>query len=70
MADSVDKAKHILHDVEHPIETAKALEHEAEEGASARTPAIVISGITLFLGVIFVILLAIALTLYLVYGGK
>jgi hypothetical protein len=70
MADSIDKAKHILHDVEHPIETAKALEHEAEEGASARTPFIVISGITLFLVVIFVILLAIALTLYFVYGGK
>jgi hypothetical protein len=70
MADPVDKAKHILHDVEHPLETAKALEHEAEEGASARTPLIVISGITLFLGVIFVILLAIALTLYFVYGGK
>jgi hypothetical protein len=70
MADSVDKAKHVLHDVEHPIETAKALEHEAEEGASARTPFIVISGIALFLVVIFVILLAIALTLYFVYGGK
>ena len=70
MADPVDKAKHILHDVEHPIETAKALEHEAEEGASARTPLILISGITLFLGVIFVILLGIALTLYFVYGGK
>ena len=70
MADSVDKAKHILHDVEHPIETAKALEHEAAEGESARTPLIVISGITLFLIVIFVILLAIALTLYFVYGGK
>ena len=70
MADSVDKAKHILHDVEHPIETAKALEHEAEEGASPRTPLIVISGITLFLAVIFVILMAIVLTLYFVYGGK
>jgi hypothetical protein len=70
MADPVDKAKHILHDVEHPVETAKALEHEAEEGASARTPLIVISGVTLFLGVIFVILLAIALTLYFAYGGK
>src|SRR6478736_438579 len=66
MADPVDKAKHILHDVEHPIETAKALEHEAEEGASGRTPLIVISGITLFLGLIFVILLGIALTLYFV----
>jgi len=70
MADPVDKAKHILHDVEHPIETAKALEHEAEEGASGRTPLIVVSGITLFLGLIFVILLGIALTLYFVYGGK
>jgi hypothetical protein len=70
MADPVDKAKHILHDVEHPIDTAKALEHEADEGTSARTPFIVISGITLFLLVIFVILLAIALTLYFVYGGK
>jgi hypothetical protein len=70
MADSVDKAKHILHDVEHPIETAKALEQEAAEGASPRTPLIAITGITLFLGVIFVILMAIVLTLYFVYGGK
>jgi len=70
MSDSVDKAKDVVHAVEHPVETAKALEHEAEEGKSARTPLIVISGITLFLLVIFVILLAIALTLYFVYGGK
>ena len=70
MADPVDKAKHILHDVEHPIETAKALEHEAAEGQSARTPIIAITGITLFLLVIFVILLAISLTLYFVYGGE
>ena len=70
MADPIDKARHILHDVEHPIDTAKALEHEAAEGESARTPLIVISGITLLLVVIFVLLLAIALTLYFVYGGK
>jgi hypothetical protein len=70
MADSVDKAKQVLHDVEHPVETAKALEHEAAEGKSARTPLIALTGITLILGVIFVILLAIALTLYFVYGGK
>ena len=68
MAHPVDKAKHVLHDVEHPIDTAKAL--EPAEGESARTPLIVISGITLFLIVIFVILMAIVLTLYLVYGGK
>ena len=70
MADPLDKAKHVLHDVEHPVETAKALEREAAEGESPRTPLIAITGITIFLGVIFVILLAIALTLYFVYGGK
>jgi hypothetical protein len=70
MSDSADKAKEVVHAVEHPVETARALEHEAEEGVSARTPLIVVTGITIFLGVIFVILLAIALTLYFVYGGK
>ncbi len=70
MSDSVDKAKDVVHAVEHPVETAKALEHEAAEGKSARTPLIAVTGITLILGVIFVILLAITLTLYFVYGGK
>ena len=70
MPDPIDKAKEVLHDIEHPVETAKALEHEAAEGKSARTPIIAITGITLFLLVIFVILLAISLTLYFVYGGK
>ena len=70
MADAREKAKDVVHAVEHPVETAKALEHEAEEGRSGRTPLIAITGITLFLAVIFVILVAIALTLYFVYGGK
>ena len=70
MSDSGDKAKEVVHAVEHPVETAKVLEREAEEGVSARTPLIAVTGIALFLGVIFVILLAIALTLYFVYGGK
>ena len=70
MPDPIDKAKEVLHDIEHPVETAKALEHEAAEGKSARTPIIAITGITLFLLVIFVILLAISLTLYFVCGGK
>ena len=60
----------MVHAVEHPVETAKALEHEAEEGRSARTPVIALTGVMLFLSVIFAILLAIALTLYFVYGGK
>ena len=70
MSDSVDKAKDVVHAVEHPVETVKALVHEAAEGKSARTPVIAVTGIALILGVIFVILLAITLTLYFVYGGK
>jgi hypothetical protein len=74
MADSGDKAKDVVHAVEqaveHPVETAKALEEEAAKGESARTPLIAVTGITLILFVIFAILLAIALTLYFVYGGK
>jgi hypothetical protein len=74
MAESGDKAKDVVHAVEHavehPVETAKELEEEAAKGESARTPLIAIGGITIFLVVIFVILLAIAFTLYFVYGGK
>jgi hypothetical protein len=74
MAESGDKAKDVVHAVEHavehPIETAKDLEEEAAQGESARTPLIAIGGITIFLFVIFAILLAVALTLYFVYGGK
>ncbi|MDX6401277.1 MAG: hypothetical protein QOF27_1883 [Gaiellaceae bacterium] len=70
MADPLDKTKDLVHAVEHPVETAKALEHEAEAGVSPRTPLIAITGIMLVLAVIFVLLLAIALTLYFVYGGK
>ena len=70
MADPHHKTKDLVHAAEHPVETAKALEHEAVEGASPRTPLIAITGVALFLGVIFVILMAIVLTLYFVYGGK
>ena len=70
MADPVEKAKEVVHAVEHPIETAKALEHEAAEGESARTPLLAITGLTLFLGVIFAILVTVALVLYFAYGGK
>jgi hypothetical protein len=70
MPDLQEKAKDIAHAVEHPIETAKALEHEAEEGRSARTPLIALTGVTLFLSVVLAIMLAITMTLYFVYGGK
>ena len=70
MADPVEKAKDVVHAVEHPLETAKALEHEAAEGKSARTPLIAVTGITLILAVIFAILVTITLVLYFAYGGK
>jgi hypothetical protein len=70
MPDLQEKARDIIHSVEHPVEVAKELEHEAEEGATARTPLIVLSGVTLVVSVIVVIVLAIAMTLYFVYGGK
>jgi len=70
MADVVDKAKDVVHAVEHPVDAAKALEREAEEGRSARTPLIALTGVTLFVSVIFVILLTVTLVLYFVYGGK
>jgi hypothetical protein len=70
MADPVEKAKEVVHAVEHPLETAKELEREAEEGKSARTPLIALTGVTLFVGVIFAVMVTIALVLYFVYGGK
>ena len=42
---------------------------EAERGRSARTPAIALTGVALFLTVVFAIVLAVALTLYFTYGG-
>jgi ABC-type nickel/cobalt efflux system permease component RcnA len=73
-ADPAEKAKELLegaaHGVAHPVETAKELEHEAEVGESARTPLIVLSGVTIGVGIVVVLLLALSLTLYFVYGGR
>jgi hypothetical protein len=65
-----EKTKAIVQSVEHPLETVKALEHEAEDGYSARTPAIALAGVVLVLAVPFVILMAVAMTLYFLYGGS
>jgi len=54
----------------HPVEKIKELEAEAERGRSPRTPLLVLTGVTAFIGVIFAVLLAIALILYFAYGGK
>ena len=64
-----EKAREIVHAIEHPVEVAKELEHEAEEGSSARTPLIALVGVTLVAFVIFVLMLSIAMTLYYLNGG-
>jgi hypothetical protein len=70
MADPIDKVREVVHAVEHPVETAKALEREAERGRSPRTPLLALTGVTLVLSVIFAILVTVTLVLYFVYGGK
>ena len=70
MTDPVDKLKHVVEEIEHPVETAKELAHEAEEGESARTPLIALTGVTIGVSVVIVLILAVALTLYFVLGGR
>jgi hypothetical protein len=53
--------RELVHDV---VEEVRSLEHEAEEGASARTPAIVLSGIMLVVGAIVLTLLVVASLAY------
>jgi hypothetical protein len=54
----------------HPIEKIKELEAEADRGRSPRTPLLALTGVTVFIGVIFAVLLAVALVVYFAYGGK
>jgi hypothetical protein len=56
-----ESPRELVHDV---IEEVKSLEHEAEEGKTARTPALVFGGMVAVLSVIVVVLLIIAFTAY------
>jgi hypothetical protein len=54
-----------LKDLEHKVEDkVEDLTKEAEEGESARTPLIVLSGVTIFVAVVVAILLVVAFTAY------
>ncbi len=50
----------------HPVETARDLAHEAERGRSPRTPLIALTGVTLVVGAVVGVILAIALVVYFV----
>jgi hypothetical protein len=52
---------HVVHDA---VEEIKHLEHEAEEGESARTPALIVGGISMVVTVIVVVVLALAFIAY------
>ena len=54
----------------HPVEKIKELEAEADRGRSPRTPLLALTGVTVFVAVIFAILVTVALVLYFAYGGK
>ena len=56
-----ESPKEIVHDV---VEEVKELEHEAELGQSARTPLILVGGVTLLVAVIVAVLLVLAFTAY------
>ena len=54
-----------LKEIEHKVEEkVEDLAHEAEEGQSARTPAIVLSGVTIVVALIVGLLLVVAFTAY------
>ena len=57
----VERPGELAHDL---VEEVKSLEHEAAEGSSARTPAIVLSGITLVLAAVVITVLVVALLAY------
>lgn len=50
-----------IHEV---VEEAKKLEHEADEGKSARTPLILIGEVWIFVAIVVVVVLALAFTAY------
>jgi hypothetical protein len=68
--DPIEKAKDVAEGVAHPVETTKDLAAEAEAGRSERTPWIAITGVSLVVGAVVAVVLAVALVLYFVYGGR
>jgi hypothetical protein len=54
----------------HPVEKIKELEAEAERGRSPRTPLLALTGVAVVVGMIFAVLVTVALILYFAYGGK
>jgi hypothetical protein len=57
--------EHKVEELEHTVEEkVEDLAHEAEEGESARTPLLVVSGVVIVVAVVVAILLVLAFTAY------
>jgi hypothetical protein len=52
------------HPIQDVVEEVKHLEHEAEVGESARTPAILVGGVGIFVIAVVIVILALAFTAY------
>jgi hypothetical protein len=51
-------------DAPQPVEAAKDLAREADQGSSPRTPLIALTGVTLVVGVVVAVVVTIALLVY------
>jgi hypothetical protein len=65
MTEPLKGLEHKVEELEHKVEEkVEDLAHEADEGESARTPALVLSGVAIFVAVVVAILLVLAFTAY------
>jgi hypothetical protein len=65
MTDPFKGLEHKVGELEHKVEEkVEELAHEAEEGESARTPLLVVSGVAIFVAIVVAILLVLAFTAY------
>lgn len=56
-----ERPRELVHEI---VEEVKSLEHEADEGKTARTPLLVLGGITMVVSTVIVILLIVAFAAY------
>jgi hypothetical protein len=65
MTEPLKGLEHKVEELEHKVEEkVEDLAHEAEEGESARTPLLVVSGVAIVVAVVVAILLVLAFTAY------
>jgi hypothetical protein len=65
MTEPLKGLEHKIEELEHEVEEkVEDLAHEAEEGESARTPLIVLSGVTIVVAIVVAILLVLAFAAY------